>query len=118
MNDTSALVPVKETAPSSPQELYDEALDLAERLRLPRARSVEGLDSEIALLRLRLLRAARQDPDNLEKLLKGAAIIVQAVSARYRLSEKSSDNLGKAVSEVIQQIGGALGLNPDPPPSG
>lgn len=117
MNETTALVPApRDRGPSSPQDLYDEALDAAERLRLPRAQSTEGLDSELALLRLRLLRAAKRDPDNLERLLKGAGIIVQAVSARYRLSPKSSNDLGEAVTEVIQRIGGALGISPDSPP--
>ncbi|MBI2935891.1 MAG: hypothetical protein HYY31_03655 [Chloroflexi bacterium] len=98
------------TAKSVLQGFYEDALSQAERLRLPRAREVEGLDEEIALLRLRLLRHAKEHPENLEVLLKGVRLLVQAVVARYRLSPKAAENLSQSIAEVIDKVGITLGL--------
>ena len=87
---------------------YDLALDAAERVKLPRARQVEGLDEEIALLRVRLSRLVEEHPENMDLLLKGIGMLVRAVGARYRLSPRAEDDLYQNMLGVIQGIGGAL----------
>ena len=87
---------------------YDQALDAAERVRLPRAREIEGLDEEIALLRVRLSRLVEEHPENMELLLKGIGMLVRAVGTRYRLSPRAEDDLYQNMLGVIKGIGGAL----------
>ena len=40
--------------PDKPRDFYEEALSQAERVRLSQAKQIQGLDEEIALLRVRL----------------------------------------------------------------
>ncbi|MGD0765233.1 MAG: hypothetical protein ABR978_02870 [Dehalococcoidia bacterium] len=47
------------------QSFYESALSAAERENLPQARDVEGLDEEIAVLRLRLRSVLKEHPDNM-----------------------------------------------------
>ena len=68
--------------PDKPRDFYEDALSQAERVRLSRAKQIQGLDEEIALLRVRLSRLAEEQPENLELLIKGIGMLVRAVSAR------------------------------------
>ena len=87
---------------------YASALKEAEKLRLPAARSIEGLDEEIALLRVRLRTLVEENPENVELLLKGMAMLIRAVSSQYRLSNKAEDDLYQNMLGVLRGIGGAL----------
>ena len=90
-------------------DFYSSALSRAERVRLAQARDMEGsLDEEIALLRLRLRRAAQERPEDLELLLKGVNTLVRAVSARYKLSGQEKDELMDHIIGVIRGVGGEL----------
>ena len=68
--------------PDKPQDFYDEALSQAEKVRLSRAKQIQGLDEEIALLRVRLGRLAESEPENLDLLIRGIGMLVRAVSAK------------------------------------
>ena len=87
---------------------YSSALSRAERMRLPSARAAEGLDEEIALLRVRLHRVAQEQPEQFELLRKGVNALVRAVSTKYRLSDKPAEELSNSVIAVLEGIGGAL----------
>ena len=89
---------------------YEEALTEAERLRIPRARGVKGIDDEIALLRVRLLGYAQKNPENLDVLMQGVALLVRATATRYRLSPKSQQDLMESVVGVVEGVGRGLGL--------
>ncbi len=87
---------------------YSSALSRAERMRLPKARLAEGMDEEIALLRVRLHRVADQQPEQCNLLLKGVNALVRAVALKYKLSDKPAEDLSKNIAGVLRGIGGAL----------
>jgi len=87
---------------------YAQALSEAERVLLPEARGIEGLDEEIALLRVKLTTALEEQPDNMPLMLRAVDLLVKAVAAKYRLSKKSREDLADAINEVLKEIGGAL----------
>lgn len=99
----------------SPEGFYAQALSQAERMRLPRARQVEGLDEEIALLRLKLLALAEKEPQRFDLLLKGMNTLLRLVATRYRLSPKAGEDLGQALAQVITRIGTQLGWGEEQP---
>lgn len=90
---------------------YAQALSEAERVLLPGAREIEGLDEEIALLRVKLSTAMAEHPDNMPLMLRAVDLLVKAVAAEYRLSKKSQDNLVEAIDGVLKEIGAALFSN-------
>ena len=89
---------------------YTEALSAAERMRLPKARDVEGIDEEIALLRVRLFQFAKEHPDQLDLLLKGVTLLVRAVTTKYQLSPKAKKDLTESIEGIINGIGRGMGL--------
>ena len=90
------------------QKFYAEKLKPAERQRYERALRIEGLEEEIALLRLRIADHV-QEPKVLKEL---AALLVRAVATQHRLSQQHQDDLYQSVLSVIQGIGEAAGLTP------
>lgn len=91
---------------------YNDSLDEAEQLDLERAEGIEGLDDEIAVMRVRLKRAVEERPEDLQLLVKGLDILVRAVGARYRLSPKSKKDLTENLTAVLNSLGDQL-LPPD-----
>ena len=92
---------------------YKDALTEAEQVLLPEAMEMEGLDEEIALLRLKLQQAIMERPEDIDVLLKGVSLLVRAVATQYKLSPKAKDDLMDSVIGVLEGIGQALGLPED-----
>ena len=93
---------------SSKRGFYARALSEAEQVLLPEAKEVEGLDEEIALLRVKLATALEEHPDDMPLVMRGIDLLVKAVTAKYRLSKKSQDNLAEAIDVVLKEIGATL----------
>ena len=98
----------KDNGSPQAEDFYASALTEAERVRLRTAKSIEGLDQEIALLRLRLHGLAQEHPEDVEKLRKGVETLVKAVALKYRLSRKAEKDLYENLVGVLRGIGGAL----------
>ncbi len=87
------------------RSFYAAALTDAERLRLADARHVDGLDEEIALLRVRLRSALEQRPEDFDLLRDGIALLVRAVATQYRLSPKARKDLADRMAAVLNSVG-------------
>ncbi len=90
------------------RNFYRHALDEAERAELKRAEKIEGLDDEIAVMRVRLKRAVQEHPENLPLLVKGLDMLARAVGTRYRLSPKSRRDLADNLVAVLNSVGDQL----------
>ena len=56
----------------SKQSFYTRALDEAEGLDFELAQDVDGIDDEIALLRLKIKALLENDPDNIEHIIEAS----------------------------------------------
>ena len=88
--------------PRSRENFYASVLDEADLIE---AAKVEGVDDELAALRVRLKNMLKERPEDYELMLKGAQLIVRAAGARYRMSAQSKDELGSAIAGVIRGVG-------------
>lgn len=84
---------------------YEDALTQAEQEELSLARQIEGLDQEIAVLRVRMKAALREHPEDLPLIAKGLDMLVKAVAARYRLSPKARRDLADNLGAVLDNLG-------------
>jgi hypothetical protein len=69
---------------------------------------MEGLDAEIALLRVRLKAALADEKTDLRLLVLGVNTLVRAVAAQYRLSPKARKDLADNMSAVLNSLGDQL----------
>jgi len=87
---------------------YRSALSEAERLALPEAAEMGGLDDEIAVLRVKLRTAIEENPQDVKLMFKGLELLVKALAARYRLSQKAEGELSERVEAVLRDLGAPL----------
>jgi hypothetical protein len=98
---------IDERRPDAVDRFYQAALTEAERECWPVARQIEGLEQEIALLRLRLRRAIEERPEDLPLMFRGIDLLARVVSARYRLSKGSRQDLNDSLRLVLESVHGA-----------
>ncbi len=92
----------KRTARKRAVPFYSSSVDEAEALI--EAAEIDGLDEEIALLRLGLKNCATKHPGEFAVVVKGAEAIVKAVRARYRMNEKNAQALSEAMAKAVKQF--------------
>ncbi len=89
---------------------YAQTLDEAEKLELEQARGVEGIDEEIAVLRVKLRELITEQPQRFELHLKMANAIARLVLARYNITKGQKSSLRQAIAKVITEIAVPLGI--------
>ena len=87
---------------------YEAALSEADRADLPAARGIEGLEDEIAILRLRLRDAVAAHPDDLEVIERGVRLLVQSLLAEHRLSSREAKGVTDSATVFIEQFARTL----------
>ena len=94
---------------SSPQGFYGLALDEAERVGLEEAFNIEGLDDEIALLRVKLRAVLEAQPDRTDLHFEAANVIARLVKTRYQISREEKKSLEEGIQKVLTEIGLPIG---------
>ena len=89
---------------------YSRALSEAENVDLEEASLVEGIDQEIALLRVRLRELAQNEPDKLELHLEAANTIARLIRTRYQISKEQKKSLKEAIQKVLTDVAVPLGI--------
>jgi len=90
---------------------YARALDDAEQLDFELASGVEGIDGEIALLRLEIKKAIMGgDPKNLELLVKATNALERLIRTKYKITKEQGKGLKEAIGNVIRDIALPLGI--------
>ena len=89
---------------------YSRALDEAEKLELEEASQVEGIDDEIALLRLKLRELVEHEPNRIELHLEAANTIARLVRTRYQISKEQKTSLKAAIAKVLTEVALPLGI--------
>ena len=89
---------------------YSKALDEAEVLDFEFAQGVEGLDDEIALLRLKIKSLLENDPDNLKLIMEATNTLARLVRTRYKISSDQKKSLTIAIGNVLKELAVPLGV--------
>jgi hypothetical protein len=86
------------------KSFYDSALEEAERAELGDAREVEGIDQEIAYLRLKLRGLISERPPDLQLMFRGIDLLAKAVAARYKLSADDREDLAASLANAVKSL--------------
>ena len=100
-------------ARTTPRGFYVEAMSTAERLALAEAMGVDGIDQEIALLRLRLRSAIAKQPEDLPLMFKGIGLLARVIATRYGLGKTGREEMQEALLEAFTELKRASGGEPD-----
>ncbi|MCD6390438.1 MAG: hypothetical protein J7L92_00330 [Dehalococcoidia bacterium] len=93
-----------------PRGFYSQALDEAEKLELEEASHIEGIDEEIALLRVKLRELLQEQPERIDLHFEAANIIARLVKTRYQITREQKKSLKEAIQKVLTEVAVPLGI--------
>jgi hypothetical protein len=96
--------------PQSKRGFYSRALDEAEKVELEEASEIEGIDEEIALLRVKLRELVEKQPERIDLHFAAANTIARLVKTRYQISKEQKKSLKEAVAKVLTEVAVPLGI--------
>ena len=83
---------------------YERALSASDQELFADALQVEGVDAEVALLRMHILQLLAEQPQDTEALRAGIRLLVTALSARHRLTGREAETLTDAATALFEQF--------------
>ena len=89
---------------------YSQALNESEQLQLEQARGIEGIDEEIAILRVKLRELIHTHPERLDLHFEAANTIARLVRTRYSITKEQKKSLKEAITKVLTDIAVPLGI--------
>ena len=91
---------------------YSRIFDEAERFDFNYAAGIEGIDEEIALLRMEIKKTiSGGDERNLILLVKAAGALEKLIRTRYQITAAQRKGLKEAIGNVIKDVLVPLGVN-------
>ena len=89
---------------------YSKVLDEAERLDFELATGVEGIDDEIALLRVKIKSLLEHDPENIKLIMQATDTLAKLVRTRYNIGKEDRKGLKEAIGNVLRDVALPLGI--------
>jgi hypothetical protein len=89
---------------------YSRAFDEAEALEFELAQGMEGIDDEIALLRLKIKSLLENDPENVKLIMDATNTLARLVMTRYKIRSEQKKALSNAISNVLGNLAIPLGI--------
>ena len=91
-------------------DFYSRILAEAERLDFELAAGVEGIDDEIALLRVKIKSILEHDPENIKLIMQATNALERLIRTRYKISREQRKGLKEAISNVPREVALPLGI--------
>ena len=89
---------------------YSKVLDEAEQLDFELATGVEGIDDEIALLRVKIKSILENDPENIKLIMQATNALARLVKTRYNITKEQKKGLKEAIGNVLRDVALPLGI--------
>ena len=89
---------------------YSRVLDEVEKLDFELATGVNGIDDEIALLRVKIKALLEHDPENIKLVMQATNALAGLVKTRYKISKEEKKGLKEAIGNVLKEVALPLGI--------
>ena len=89
---------------------YSKVLNEAEQLDFELASGVEGIDDEIALLRVKIKSLIAHDPENIKLIMEATNTLARLVKTKYNITKEQKKGLKEAIGNVLRDIALPLGI--------
>jgi hypothetical protein len=91
---------------------YSKTLDAAGKRDYEEAKTLGGLEEEIALLRAKMMGVLRYDPNNTRLLTHAMATLARLLMTRRQISKDDREGLEAAMTDVLSDAKKQLGGEP------
>ncbi|MFC1904035.1 hypothetical protein ACFLXJ_04730 [Chloroflexota bacterium] len=91
---------------------YEKVLDEVEQLDFELAAGVNGIDDEIALLRVTIksILGDGDDPKKIKLLVEATNALERLIRTRYKISKEQRKGLKEAIGNVLRDVALPLGI--------
>jgi hypothetical protein len=89
---------------------YSCVLDESQQMDFARATEFDGLDDEIALLRVKLKSIVEHDPENIRLIMHAMESLTKLVRMKYNMSKTDHRSLKEAIGNVLRDVALPLGI--------
>jgi hypothetical protein len=89
---------------------YSPVMTEEERLNFIQATEVQGLDSEIALLRVKIQSLVARDPENLKLITQVTNALCRLIMTKYNISKNDKQGLKEAIENVFRDVALPFGI--------
>jgi hypothetical protein len=89
---------------------YSKVLDEEQQREYTQATEVEGLDSEIALLRVKIKSLVARDPENIDLITQGTNALACLTMTKHNINKTDKQGLREAISNVLKDVALPLGI--------
>ena len=89
---------------------YARVLDEAEQLDFELATGVNGIDDEIALLRVKIKSLIEHDPQNIKLIMQATNTLARLIRTNYNISKEDKKGLKEAIGNVLRDVALPLGI--------
>jgi len=89
---------------------YSRVLSEAEQLEVAEAEGIEGLDGEIAVLRVKLRELLEKHPDRIDLQMQTVSTLARLMRTKYKITPEQKNDLKEAITTVLKEVAIPLGL--------
>ncbi len=89
---------------------YSKVLDEQERRDFQHAVEVDGIDEEIALMRVKIKSLVQRDPDNLRLIVAAVNSLARLVMTKYNIRKEDKQGIKEAIGNVLRDIALPVGI--------
>ena len=90
---------------------YERVLDEAEQLDFELASDVNGIDDEIALLRVKIKAILGDDPKNIKLIVEATNALERLIRTKYKIGKEQRKGLKEAIVNVLRDVALPLGIS-------
>ncbi|MFC1893133.1 hypothetical protein ACFLYR_03740 [Chloroflexota bacterium] len=94
----------KPGTPEKKHGFYSKVLNEAEQLDFELAAGVDGIDDEIALLRVKIKSILEHDPENIKHITEVTNALARLVKTRYDITREQRKGLKEAIGNVLRDV--------------
>ena len=89
---------------------YSRVLSEEEQRDFEQAVLAEGIDEEIAVLRVKIKSLLKYDPDNVKLLMQATNTLIRLIKTRFKVDGKDKPGLKEAITNVLRDVALPLGI--------
>jgi hypothetical protein len=90
---------------------YSEVFNKTEQMDFELASGVNGIDDEIALLRIKIKSILGKDPENIKLIMQATSTLAGLVRTSYDLTKEQRKGLKEAIGNVLRDVALPLGIS-------
>jgi hypothetical protein len=89
---------------------YSKVLDEKEQAAYDQAVFVEGIDEEIALLRVKMISLLERDPENIRLITQAANTLIKLILIKHDIDRNDPDSMKEGIITVLKDAALQVGI--------